>query len=364
MGNTRLMNKAEDYKKLGVKPGQVENWEDGRRDDSRPGSYEWWYFDAVLDDGTKIVIYYGDKFLNQVFEQGPFPYVELKVTLPDGTLFDEAESFKPSDGILAADHCDFKVGGHRLTGDLREYQVLVSPINGLGVDLKLTNIGSSWRPGTAYFGFTPEGEEDEDQYFTWLCAVPRGKVEGTLTIQGETKHVTGFGYHDHQWGNVYPSFVWNHWTWARQSFGDYSVLMFDFNAVPMYGGGRHTICFIQDKDGNTVFENDAPAKYEVFEEYVQPETGKEHPRRARYIMENGGKKVEYTLSAREELEVRDDTKLVGDEMLAVLTGLGLSPSYTRYFGTGDLVLTDGDDVKTFSGELIYEFVYSGKTYKI
>ena len=34
--------------------------------------------------------------------------------------------------------------------------------------------------------------------------VPEGAVTGTLTADGETRQVTGSGYHDHNWGNVSP----------------------------------------------------------------------------------------------------------------------------------------------------------------
>lgn len=356
MSKTRLMDMPKDYEKLGIKAGPVETWEDGWRDDSRPGAFEWWYFDAVMDDGTKVVLYYGDKYLDQVFMQGPLPYAEIQVTLPDGTYYREGS--KETDGFFSRESCDVQIGPHRLVGDLNEYHVLISPMNGLGLDLKLTSISTSWRPGTGYFAFG----ENEEQYFTWLCAVPRGRVEGTLTVNGEPRKVSGYAYHDHQWGNVYPNLAWNHWTWARQNFGDYNILVFDFVASKMYGGDRYTLCFIQDKDGNTIFENYAPAKYDVIEEYIQEETQKAHPKHMKYTFEHNGKKVEYTLAMKKELEIRDDTKLVDAQMLAALDQMGLYPTYTRFFGTGDLTITDGDEVLNLSSDLIYEFVYSGKNY--
>jgi hypothetical protein len=44
-----------DYRRLGITRGLVEPWEDGARTDNRRGTYEWWYFDAHLDDGAKLV---------------------------------------------------------------------------------------------------------------------------------------------------------------------------------------------------------------------------------------------------------------------------------------------------------------------
>lgn len=355
MSKTRLMDKAADYEKLGINAGPVEIWEDGKREDSRPGAFEWWYFDAVMDDGTKIVIYYSDKYLDQLLLQGPFPYVELQITLPDGTYYHEFA--KESDWINPTDSCNVQIGPHKLSGDLKEYQVLVSPINGAGVNLKMTNISTPWRPATGYFAFG----ENEDQYFTWLCAVPRGKVDGTITINGEEKHVSGYAYHDHQWGNVHPNIAWNHWTWARQNFGEYNLLLFDFVATKLYGGNRYTICLVQDNDGNIVFENYTPAKYEVIKEYTQEETGKQHPAQMKYTFENGNDTIEYTLAMEKELEVRVDAKLIDDELFAMLDQMGLYPSYTRYYGNGKLTMSGSKNLD-LSGNLIYEFVYSGKNY--
>ena len=36
----------------------VENWEDGTRTDGQKNEFEWWYFDAELDDGSLIVAYF------------------------------------------------------------------------------------------------------------------------------------------------------------------------------------------------------------------------------------------------------------------------------------------------------------------
>lgn len=42
MSTARLMTRPEDYDKLGIKPGIVEQWEDGRRDTPEPGHNEVW----------------------------------------------------------------------------------------------------------------------------------------------------------------------------------------------------------------------------------------------------------------------------------------------------------------------------------
>ena len=61
MEQSRLMAQDADYKRLGLKRNKIEMWEDGKRDDDRSGVVEGWYFDAILDDGSKIAACYSTK---------------------------------------------------------------------------------------------------------------------------------------------------------------------------------------------------------------------------------------------------------------------------------------------------------------
>ena len=45
-----------DYERLGLSPTSIAPWEDGARTDDSAGTYEWWYFDAHLADGAKLVV--------------------------------------------------------------------------------------------------------------------------------------------------------------------------------------------------------------------------------------------------------------------------------------------------------------------
>ena len=359
MEKTRLLNKPEDYKKIGVKKDRIEPWEDGRRDDSRPNAFEWWYFDSILDDGTKIMVAFYDKPLLRSSENGLIPHVELRVTFPDGKDFVEFFDHPSDESEFPRERCDLKIGPHKFVGDLKEYTIQINPINGLGADLKLKSLGQSWRPGAGYLAF---GDKDED-YLTWLCCVPKGEVTGTITVNGKTSKVHGYGYHDHQRGSIYPLFIFNHWIWIRQNVGEYNILVFDFLTSQKYGYKRYPLCFIQDKDGNIIFENFESAKFEVIEEYLQELTGKYHPKRFKYTFENGGKTVEYTINSDAELEVRDEYKIAAETTQAVYDALQMQPSYTRYSATGELIIKEGADEIKASSSLIYEMVYSTKEYK-
>ena len=74
----------------------------------------------------------------------------------------------------------------------------------MGADLKLHSLAKPFRPGSSYIEFGAEGRN-----YTWLCVVSTGEVTGTLTIGGKEQPVHGYGYHDHQWGNVNFLKEWN-----------------------------------------------------------------------------------------------------------------------------------------------------------
>lgn len=359
MRKARLMNTPEDYKKIGVKQGIIEPWEDGRRDNTRPGAFEWWYFDCILDDGTKLVITFAPKPSEQFMHDGDLPFVHMNVTLPDGTLRMERFDYSAEEAEFKKEGCDIKIGAHTLKGNLKEYFMKIEPQKGCGVDLKFTSLGQSWRPGTGYFGF---GDQDE-QYFTWLCVMPKCKVAGTFTFNGETRVISGFGYHDHQWGNINHMLAWNHWIWARQNAGDYNILVFDLVTNKDFGFKRYPVAFIEDKDGNIIFENTDNARFEVIEEYLQEQTQKYYPKQFKYTFENGGKTVEYTVKVESEIEIKDIYSATPEAARARFDQMGLQPTYTRYEGLGKLVITEGVQTIERESNLIYEMVYCGKSYK-
>lgn len=356
----RLLDQPEDYKRLGINPKKIEKWEDCRRNkNDGAGNWEWWYFDSILDDGSKVVIQFFTKAgMKKIKKAGDSPSVTIKITLPDGTEYNEEIDIKPQDCFYGEEQCDVRLGKHTFIGDFKEYHIHVDTYHGVGADLVLKSLAKPYRPGTAYFSFGDEGE-----YYTWLCGVPKGEVSGTIIINGETKTVHGKGYHGHQWGNQFYLPEWNHWVWARQSFEDYSVLVFDFVTSEKYGYQRFPIIFIQDKNGEIVFESKEGVDCTVSGDYLDDQfSGKHYPSNIHYRFENDGKKVEYTLNKKDILEAKGIKNLpLMARMLA--KKLKMNVAYTRYAAYGELQFCTEDNRIERSGELIYEFMYPGESYE-
>src|SRR5271157_4287969 len=170
-------------------------WEDGRRTPSSSDYFEWWYFDGLLDDGTVVVVWFGDNWLYGSQKRA----VAFELTPPGKPTRRVMRTFD-APGSFAKDRAAIQIGPHRFEGDLDTYSIHVdaAETGGLGCDLTLRRRVASYRPATGHI-------EAGKQFFAWLVAVPEGAVTGTLTADGATRPVTGSGYHDHNWGNVSPA---------------------------------------------------------------------------------------------------------------------------------------------------------------
>lgn len=203
-------------------------WEDGLREQPRPGTLEWWYFDAHLDDGSALVVVFMTKPTDR--SAGAIaPLLKVQLTLPSGEIIEAHQPF-PAEALRASrDQCDVQLGPNWVRGDLHRYE-LSSQSPDLSMRLTLTDIVPSSRIGT---GKTLIG--DKGDYLGWLIAVPRGTVEGAITLRGQTRSVHGEGYHDHNWGTIPFEDYLREWYWGRAYLGNYTVIFSETHALPAYG---------------------------------------------------------------------------------------------------------------------------------
>jgi hypothetical protein len=168
-----------DYQRLGLARGTVAPREDGARTDGGRGSFEWWYFDAHLDDGAALVVMFMTKDFTQ--PQKPLsPIVRINLDLPDGRSLQKEQRFPAGSYSAATGHADVRIAGNRFEGDLHRYRITAT-IDEVSVDVTLTGQVPPWRPGTGYLYFGA----DQSREFAWLPSVPQGTVEVRYRIGGE-----------------------------------------------------------------------------------------------------------------------------------------------------------------------------------
>jgi len=226
---------SEDFRSLGI-GREIEVREDGRRTPQSSEYFEWWYFDGLLDDGTVVVVWFGDNWLYGSHHRA----VDIELTPPGKPTRRIMRTFEEP-GAFARDHADIRIGPHSFTGDLKTYAIHVdaAETGGVGCDLVLRRRVASWRPATGYI-------EAGDKFFAWFVAVPEGAVTGTLTRDGVTRQVTGSGYHDHNWGNVSPADLFDNWWWGRGRSDGHTIIASDIHGKEALGGTRIPLFFVGD----------------------------------------------------------------------------------------------------------------------
>jgi hypothetical protein len=342
-----------DYERLGLSRDTIAPWEDGARTDGGRGSFEWWYFDAHLDDGAALVVVFMDKDMTQ--PQKPLaPLVRINLDLPDGRSLKKAQHLPPGSYSAATDHADVRIGGNRFEGDLHRYRI-TAQIDEVSVDVTLTGQVPPWRPGTGYVYFGA----DQKREFAWLPSVPQGKVEVRYRIGEETHQATGIGYHDHNWGNAALPKLIHDWYWARGQAGPYSVITSYVTAHEKYGY-TPIANFMLAKNGHIVAGDAEKATFAREDIHTDEKTGKPVANVLRYTYEDGDDRYVLTYTRQEDL-ARD--KLIdgvhGIKRLAA-TLIGFDGAYLRfsgecrvqYFRTGALV-------EEFADKAIWELMYFG-----
>ncbi len=334
----RLASLPMDYQKLGLKK-EVALWEDGHRTNGKFGEYEWWYFDGKMDDGSSLVIVY---YTQPVTAIAPSYCPSVTFSLvKDGKHIQDSMTAKAKDSFYGPERCDVKVGKSYCRGDLKNYELHYES-DRVQADVKLAASATSWRPETGHFLF------DEKKYFAWMPSVPEGKMEATVTIDGEAMHFTGTGYHDHNWGNIGMFWIMHHWYWGRAKIGDYQVISSYITAHKSYGY-EHFPIFLISKNGEKLGDDPKCLTYSQSEPEFDPITEKHYHKKLVYDYNDGTQHYRITYAAEKIIEtfvVADSKTSVQAKSNPVLNWIvkqaKLAPSYIRMVGTVTLERFEGE----------------------
>ncbi len=196
----------------------MEPWEDGYRTNGREDAFEWWYFDSIFEDGTAIVILYKTKE-KKVLKPPLTPSVSTTIKSKDGRKRKVVIEYAPAEFSSSTETCDVKIGPNRWKGDIDRYEIH-NEGEGMVLDLAFERRAPAWRP---HLGLSFINAE-KTLWSGWVVPVPHGTVEGTLTVDGETRALKGTCYHDHNWANIALGTYLDHWYWGRGHVGDFTLV--------------------------------------------------------------------------------------------------------------------------------------------
>lgn len=202
----------------------------------KPGAYEWWYFDALADDGEWALTCIW--FLGNPFS----PYYRLSALgRPADPFSHNALLFALyRHGRLYAYHFtrfsrDFVCADESRPAMLRFGPNTLSSATGR-FRLQLADENANRRSLTADITFAAPfpsalpspvlGDGGSQAEHFWLPAAPACRVRGRIELREahnpgeEVISFNGDGYHDHNWGTLPFASNIRDWYWARAGFGD------------------------------------------------------------------------------------------------------------------------------------------------
>jgi hypothetical protein len=356
-----LVELSNDYAKYNLNESNTpEKWEDGIRTSGEKGTYEWWYFDAHLDDGSTVVIVFFTKFMTSI-NKTLTPLVTLNIDKADGTKIEKSFLGNPDDFFASKDSCNVKIGKNYFVGNLKNYEIHFEDED-LNLTANITRTTESWRPKTGHLLFGTEKSKE----FNWVVPVPQGKVSVSYNHDDKQINTSGSGYHDHNWGNNSIMELFNHWYWSRAEIGPYNVIASEMIAEKEFNN-ESTIVFNVSKDGKTMTDN---GEYVTLYRTI----GKMHPTLNKQVSDNllfiyDNPKEEY----RYEYYLYKENFIVESNLLEELLGKGLkytmvkmltgiNPAYFRFKGKAELRVYKGNILvdKHVSSSAVWELMYFGK----
>jgi hypothetical protein len=185
-------------------------------------------FEATFPDGRSI--YWSTRLSNIGLGDGKADSQARITGKGVGTKYKNKVSAKSGDYVATASPVRLAVGGNEMSGTLDAIRVRSKGDN-FEFDLVFESQVPAWRPGDGRVEFR------DGTYFDTTLLVPRGVVKGSLTMDGKTEQVVGYGYGYHDTGTIAPHEQAKRWVRARVlDAGDSFVHVNSFTLPDKLGG--------------------------------------------------------------------------------------------------------------------------------
>lgn len=216
-------------------------------------SYEWWYFDALSDDGKEsVVIIFLDNFVfspryntaaRKYKSDGKTADASLQTPKTPAVVFVYYRDGKPVyRAINEFPETDFKASFTQPECHIGDnHLVFKSAPYGSGYLITINAKLSNNRRIEALFewldiesDFIPEASEPSQSSHYWNLVAPRTDVSGRISVFGKNgeesdiKHFRGTGYHDHNIDNRWLPETVRDWHWGRVHYADATAVFYRY----------------------------------------------------------------------------------------------------------------------------------------
>jgi predicted secreted hydrolase len=342
------------YESLSIFKDSIQVKEDAMRTTGKRGTYEWWYFDAHLEDGSKIVIVFFTKPTHKV--NGPLkPLCTVDIDWPDGSKIHREYSAPVKNCQFSKKQCDVVIGNNFFRGDLDHYEIHFED-DSLMVDIVLERESPSWRPQTGHWYFGKK----QKKFFAWFPAVPQGGVTAEIRYQGHTHKLKGSGYHDHNWYNKNILAMFDHWYWARAELGEYSIILSQMIATKKYDYMEFPIVMIA-KNGEIIADNEKNLELLKEEIELDNDIGKPVADRLLFSYQDRENKYKVTFSRDQNIFINKMIESTNGFQKFLAKIMGFDGAYVRFAGEASIEVFENNSLtEQIHDNAIWELMYFGK----
>jgi predicted secreted hydrolase len=195
-------------------PEDISIEDDGFHESEAPRFTEWWYFDAVFDNGYSAQM--SVRLLSIIKKRLVLIFQRLDI-YKDGVLVIHNRkrcSLKKFEAIHEIPLV--KLGGKQVINGYIDKNTgnwvydLSFEINDTSVNLRFEGHTWGWK------GRNPGGD-------WWAVLLPRAEAKGTININNKQINVRGIGYHDHNWDVRSRAAKNLGWFWGKINFKNFTV---------------------------------------------------------------------------------------------------------------------------------------------
>jgi carotenoid 1,2-hydratase len=228
-------------------------------------AYEWWYFDALSDDGRDaVVIIFLDNFIfsprynkNSV-NPAKTPAVAFTYYRDGKPVYRAINEFNDSEFSASEDEPACKIGENFFRFESAPYG------SGYLISIKAKlrkncSLDAQFEWVAIESDFLPQKAMDQSDAHAWNLVVSRADVSGRIIVKNEkgkelnTVHFRGTGYHDHNYDNRWLPETVRDWQWGRAHFSDATAVFYRYQE---FGADSDTTKLFTIRNGE-LRENDA-----------------------------------------------------------------------------------------------------------
>ncbi|MFC1888903.1 hypothetical protein ACFL4G_04015 [Thermodesulfobacteriota bacterium] len=188
---------------------------------------ESWFFMAHLNDDIVVFGFFGITNLGIGDRSAD---ANVSVSMAGGRSWFARSKVKSGEVSAATDVLDIKLGVNRFWGSFPEFRITFDE-GKIGLDLTYTCELPGWKPGSGKVIL----DKDSEKFYSICVPATRAKVTGSVTLEGRSTDVSGYGYSDHGLVTVYPHVYSEHWLSLRSFDAEHTVNFLQFTTPEEYG---------------------------------------------------------------------------------------------------------------------------------